>query len=70
MRSNLFNVLHVAVIIVGCVLLLRKAAQIDGYHRLKVFILTAFFSSPFVLGFALWIYYLFNPPVFICGTWE
>jgi hypothetical protein len=70
MYSNLSNLLHVAILIAGGVLLLRKAAQIDGYHRLKVFVLTAIFSSPFIFGAALWIYYLFNPPVFICGTWE
>jgi hypothetical protein len=66
--SNLSTVLHVAILIVGCVLLLRKVAEIEGYHGLKVFVLTAIFSSPFIFGFVLWLYYLFNPPIFICGN--
>ena len=68
MYSILSNVLHLAILIVGCALLLKKAAESDGYHRLKVFVLTTIFSSPFVFGFVLWLYYLFNPPMFICGN--
>jgi hypothetical protein len=69
-NSSVANVIHLTVLVVGCVLLLRKVAEIDGYHGLKVFVLTAIFSSPFIVGFFLWVYFLCNPPSFVCGTWE
>lgn len=66
--SILSNVLHLMILIVGCVLLLRKVAEIDGYHGLRVFVLTAIFSSPFIFFGILYVYYFFNSPVFICGN--
>jgi hypothetical protein len=64
--SILANVLHLGVLVFGCVLLLRKVAEIDGYHGLRVFVLTAIFSSPFILFGILYVYYIFNSPVFNC----
>ena len=62
--SGVSNVIHLTVLVVGCVFLLRKVAEIDGYHSLKVFVLTAIFSSPFVFFFILYVYYKLNPPTF------
>ena len=66
--SILVNVFHLGVLIFGGVLLLRKVAEIDGYHGLRVVVLTAIFSSPFIFFFILYVYYLFNSPVFVCGN--
>lgn len=66
--SILANVLHLGILVVGCVLLLRKVAEMDGYHNLRVIVLTAIFSSPFIFFFLLYVYYLFNSPVFTCGN--
>lgn len=64
--SILANVLHLGLLVVGCVLLLRKVAEMDGYHTLRVIILTAIFSSPFIYFGILYVYYFFNSPVFSC----
>lgn len=64
--SNLSSALNLALLIVGCVLLLRKIVEIEGYHRVRVFVLTAIFSSPFIL-FGVYVYYQLNPPTFFCG---
>ena len=64
------GVLHFAIILVGCVLLLRKVAEIDGYDTLRVCVLTVIFSSPFILIGVVYVYYLVNSPTFSCGNAE
>lgn len=64
---NLSNILHLTILIIGCFLLLRKVAEIDGYHGLRVFVLTTIFSSPLIFLGILYVYCLLNPPLFICG---
>jgi hypothetical protein len=72
MVSNdiLSNLLHLGVLIVGGIVLLRKVAEFERYHRLRVFVLTVIFSSPLVVLFILYVYFLLNPPTFICGNSE
>ena len=64
--SVLAHVLHLGILVVGCVLLLRKVAEMDSYHNLRVVVLTAIFSSPFIFFFILYVYYVFNSPVYSC----
>lgn len=66
--SILANVLHLGILIVGCILLLRKVAEIDGYHCLRVIVLTAIFSSPFIFFLILYVYCFLHPPLFICDA--
>lgn len=66
----LANVLHLAALIVGCVLLLRKVAEIDGYHALRVVVLTVIFSSPVIFFGVVYLDHQFNPPTFVCGYTE
>ena len=62
----LFYTIHVVILVFGGVLLLRKAGDIDGYHWLKVVVLTTIFSLP-VFAFGLvYVYLKLFPPYMIC----
>jgi len=58
------NLLHLVILIVGCVLLLRKVAEMDNYQDRRVFILTAIISSPFIIIFVSFVFYVCYQPLF------
>ena len=45
------DIIHTFILVGGGILLLRKVAQMDGHHALRVFILTTIFSIPVILFF-------------------
>ena len=60
------DVLHLLILVGGGILLLRKVAQIDGHHTLRVVILTTIFSLPVTLFFLNYGLTLGNPHSFSC----
>jgi hypothetical protein len=70
MTSNLYYVVHLFLIVGGCVLLLRKVADMDGHHGLRVLVLTTIFSSPAIFFAVAYIHAQLYPQYFICVVVE
>lgn len=46
------DAMHFFILVGGGILLLRKVAQMEGHHDLRVFILVVIFSVPVILFFS------------------
>ena len=60
------DLLHIFILLGGAILLLRKVADIEGHHTLRVIILTAIFSLPVILFFLGYGLTLGNPHTYSC----
>lgn len=62
----IYYVLHVVIILFGGILLLRKVADMDGHHGLRVFVLTTIFSLPVILIILAYIHAQLYPSDTVC----
>ena len=60
------DAIHILILVGGGILLLRKVAEIEGHHALRVVILTTIFSLPVILFFLGYGLTLGNPYTFDC----
>jgi hypothetical protein len=60
------DAIHILILAGGLLLLLRKVAEIDGHHALRVLILTTIFSVPVILFFIGYGLTLGNPHSYSC----
>ena len=62
------DVIHTFILVGGAILLLRKIAEMDGHHALRVLILTTILSVPVLLFFIGYGLTLGNPHSYSCVT--
>jgi hypothetical protein len=60
------DILHTFILVIGGFRLLKKVAEIDGHHTLRVVILTTIFSLPVILFFIYYGLTLGNPHSYGC----
>jgi hypothetical protein len=56
------NIIDLVILFVGVLLLFRKAAQMERYHTLRVFLLTAVLCSGVICFFLEYGFTFGNPP--------
>lgn len=66
MPSGSFDAIDLFLLVIGGFLLLKKVAELEGHHRLRVAILTVVFSVPVILFFLGYGLTLGNPHHFEC----